>query len=444
MSTTTFSATAPSLVASRNPVLCIVDDDDLYRQYLAALLKANSCRVLEASRGLDLIDILDTNQVDCILLDYNLITENGLSVHQQIKERFRDVPPIVMLTNETNERTIIKAFRGGVTDFVLKQNLRSDELFRAIANALSRRDSERSEQEELARLRQKSDFDDATALHTREYMERQLARVAEARRRGRFAVILICPTGLDEIGVKFGQVVHDRSFRAFAARLRAIVRASDMCGRYDHLKFIYLVDVDVRQKSIGAICARLAKELPLEMNLDGLKLIVAPAIAAAIYPFDGDTVQAVLASAERALEECRTSAMSFVVASGASSAGEEPGADHVEDGRAASAAAYVEADLAPSAAGTSERQSDRRAVHRQRVFKRAKIFIPSMPSAIDCTMRDVSAKGARLIVGAPLMVPEKFDVIFGNTTERKPVVLRWQIGNQIGVQFVSTDLQRDR
>src|ERR1700730_2653988 len=107
MNRTTSPPAAPSLVASKNPILCIVDDDDVYRQYLAALLKANNCQVLEASCGHELIGILETNQVDCVILDYNLVAENGLSVHQQIKDRFRDVPPIVMLTGEASERTII-------------------------------------------------------------------------------------------------------------------------------------------------------------------------------------------------------------------------------------------------------------------------------------------------------------------------------------------------
>src|SRR5262249_55870574 len=127
---------ALTATASGNPVICIVDDDDLYRQYLAALLKTNDCIVLEACRGADLIALMETNEIDCVLLDYNLVTENGLSVFQQIKDRFRNAPPILMLTVETNERTIIKAFRGGISDYILKRDLRPDELFGAIVSAM--------------------------------------------------------------------------------------------------------------------------------------------------------------------------------------------------------------------------------------------------------------------------------------------------------------------
>jgi diguanylate cyclase (GGDEF)-like protein len=437
-------STAPSLVASRNPVICIVDDDDVYRQYLAAILKANNCQVLEASRGQELMDLLATHRIDCILLDYSLAAENGLSVHEQIKDRFRELPPVVMLTGEAGGRTIIKAFRGGFTDYLLKRDLRPDELFRVVCNALCRKDIEKSEQEELARLRQKSDFDDATGLYTHEYIKKQVARIAGLRRQGRFAIILINFTELDGIGDKFGQVIQDRMFRVLAARLRAIVRASDICGRYEDAKFLYLVDVDVRYKSISAICVRIVEELSLEINFDGLSLKVAPAIGAAIYPFDGDTVEVVLASAERALDECKASAAPFVVASAPRATGGEPCVDWAKSGCEAGRSTESTGIGVPIATEINEPEVDRRAARRTRILKRGQIFIPTIPSAIECTIRDISSKGARLRVGAAFMAPEQFDVVLGTTTERRRAVLRWQVGNELGVQFVDVDHGRDQ
>jgi diguanylate cyclase (GGDEF)-like protein len=424
--------TAPATVASRNPVICVVDDDDLYRQYLAALLKANNCRVLEASRGLDLIELMEEHEIDCVLLDYNLVTENGLSVHQQIKDRFRDAPPILMLTVETNERTIIKAFRGGISDYILKRDLRPDELFSAIASALEHSDEEKAKNEELARLRQKSDFDDETGLYTAQHMEGRLAQMTRRGGHARCAVILIAPTGLEEISAKLGQAIGDRVFRTFASRLRALVRQSDICGRYQEAKFIYLVDVDVRHKTVSAICARLATELSLHMNFEGLALGVAPAIGAAIHPFDGGTARDVLACAEQSLERCQTDAMPYCVASAA---------EHADADAAQPDHGLQRADDPGPASGV---QRDRRSARRQRVLKRARIFLPTVPSAIECTIRDISSNGARLRVSAPLMAPEQFEVALGNSNDRTPVVLRWKTSNELGVQFVHVQPQLEQ
>jgi len=420
------------MVASRNPVICVVDDDDLYRRYLAALLKANNCKVLEASRGLDLLGLMERHPIDCVLLDYNLVTENGLSVHQQIKDRFRDAPPILMLTVETNERTIIKAFRGGIDDYILKRDLRPDELFGAIASALEHRDEERARNEELARLRQKSDFDDDTGLYAAHFMQGRLAQMTGRGAAARCAVILIAPTGLEEIGAKLGQAVADRAFRTFASRLRAIVRSSDICGRCQQTKFIYLVDVDVRPKTVSAVCARLAAELSLPMSFDGVALGVAPAIGAAIYPLDGNSAADVLACAEQALEKCKANAMPYCLASAT---------EHADADPAPSGDVSGEGD--PGLASGASRV-DRRSVRRQRVLKRGRIFLPSVPSAIECTIRDVSSMGARLRVNSPLMAPEQFEVALGNSNERTPVVLRWQSSTELGVQFVHAQPQLDQ
>jgi diguanylate cyclase (GGDEF)-like protein len=429
---------APSLVASRNPVVCIVDDDDLYRQYLAALLKANNCKVLEASRGLELVALIEKQPIDCVLLDYDLVAENGLYVHQQIKERFTEAPPIVMLTGETNERTIIKAFRGGISDYVLKRDLRPDELFIVLANVLAHSDDARARREELSRLRERSDFDEATGLYSAPAMEQRLARLAGGRRQARYAVILITPAELDEIADKFGQAIRDRAFRTFAARLRAAVRQNDICGRGHADDFIYLVDVDVRHKSVSAICARLAGELSLGMNLDGLSLRVAAAIGAAIHPFDGNTAEAVLASAGQALQTCRAGALPYVVASTPSATDEPDTGERDADLAQLRGAPSV----APSADAAA--RADRRAVRRQRVLKRGQIFLPTVPSAIECTIRDISSRGARLRVNVSLLAPERFEVTIGNSTARTQVALRWQAGNDIGVEFVQAQPQFDQ
>jgi hypothetical protein len=182
---------------------------------------------------------------------------------------------------------------------------------------------------------------------------------------------------------------------------------------------------------VSAICARLATELSLHMNFEGLALGVAPAIGAAIHPFDGGTARDVLACAEQSLERCQTDAMPYCVASAAEHADAAAQPDH----------GLQRADDPGPASGV---QRDRRSARRQRVLKRARIFLPTVPSAIECTIRDISSNGARLRVSAPLMAPEQFEVALGNSNDRTPVVLRWKTSNELGVQFVHVQPQLEQ
>jgi PleD family two-component response regulator len=426
---------AASRIATKNPVVAIVEDDDIFRQYLSVLFKGSNCQVKEASCSRELFDILATQNVDCIVLDYNLDSENGLAVHARIKETVRNAPPIVMLTVERNERTIIKAFRGGISDYVLKDNLKSDELFKAVDDAIERRSQASAHEAELARLKRKSEFDDATGLYSRASIDDRLAGLVRSKRDGRCAVILIAPDNLDAVRAKFGLVVADRALRAFVSRLKGALGPYDIGGCYDATRFISLTDVDVRFKTIEITCRKLANELTVDVNLDAMGFRITPLIGAAIYPLNGRDIGVVLAAAERALESARASGKPYAIAANAGGVDELAVAGLVVEAMPAVAGL----ETASVGAGVDIpvwRSGDRRSATRHRVLKQGRIVLPNLCSAIDCTVRDISAKGARLRVAGHFVAPDRFVLEFPTTGERRHVVRRWQRGNEFGVSFV--------
>jgi PleD family two-component response regulator len=440
MDTATIRQDAESLVASRNPVIAIVDDDELLRGFLAALLKSANCQVLEAACGQDLLALVERQPIDCILLDYHLAAENGLAIHGQIKERFRTVPPIVMLTTESNERTIIKAFRGGVSDYLLKKGLTPEELFKAVADALLRRAEAQAQDAEVSRLRRKSEFDDATGLYSRHAIDDRLARVTSRRQPGRCAVVLIAMNSLDAIAAKFGQVIADRALRAFVSRLKRALVPSEICGCWDDGLFVSITDVDVRFKTVGLACGRLARELAFDVQFEAVGLALSASIGAAIYPIHGRTPADVIAAAEHALGEARSAGKPFAIAPDPAAA-DDRARIAVVDGEEPQpvASSHGADDEPPSRFATIapvKREGDRRSVPRQRVLKRGQIVIANLCSAIDCTIRDISPRGARLRVEGHFIAPEEFELVMLGTQGRKPVQTRWQSGNEIGVQFI--------
>jgi len=77
---------------------------------------------------------------------------------------------------------------------------------------------------------------------------------------------------------------------------------------------------------------------------------------------------------------------------------------------------------------------DHRDVHRQRTLKGARVVLEDR-STIDCTIRDISKGGARLVFGDAFKLPETFRLINLTANTIAPVRLQWQRGKEAGVSF---------
>jgi DNA-binding response OmpR family regulator len=103
--------------------IAIVDDDVVYRSVISSLLtKETQFHFFEAASGQALDQILSAETIDCILLDYNLGDENGFAIKQRIGRQHQSVPPIIMLTGDGRESTVIKALRMGMEDYLSKRD----------------------------------------------------------------------------------------------------------------------------------------------------------------------------------------------------------------------------------------------------------------------------------------------------------------------------------
>ena len=109
----------------------IVDDDATFRDIICATLKTRSRFVVfEAKSGDELVALLEQQSIDCIVLDYDLGLETGLTVKQRIEDSSSERVPIVMLTGDGRESTAIRAFRMGVADYLPKRGLEAEHLVR--------------------------------------------------------------------------------------------------------------------------------------------------------------------------------------------------------------------------------------------------------------------------------------------------------------------------
>jgi diguanylate cyclase (GGDEF)-like protein len=415
---------------SETLVVAVIDDDDLYREYISTVLtNQRKWRILNARDSPSMIALLDENPVDCILLDYNMGDISGLTIHETITQKYPDPPPIIMLSGEGGERTIIKAFRAGFSDFVSKRTTNTRELLEAIRSAVDRNWIERAERSERDRLARLSGFDGMTGLHGVDFIRQRAEElsVSARRRSGTYGAVVIRIRELTGIHDAFGNTMRDRVLAAFATRIKTSTRGGDICGRFSEDGFLYLIDRNATPQSMWSFCERLSVDLSFEVNFENAGFALATNMGMALFPLDGESAQEVLSAAELALARARESGVPFAAAWPATAEAEAS---------PSTGDTGVPGPESDTACAVATRQVDRRSERRHRVVKHGKVISGENNSVVECRIRDVSNGGARISVNEYYSPPDQFVLLMMGTGEKRAVTVRWRIGNDIGVQYL--------
>lgn len=96
--------------------IAVVEDDDGVGEALVDALAEVGHSPVRMRRGADLL--LGHRDVDLVLLDLGLPDADGLTVLRQL--RAVSQIPVVVLTARDDERSVVRALRGGADDYVVK------------------------------------------------------------------------------------------------------------------------------------------------------------------------------------------------------------------------------------------------------------------------------------------------------------------------------------
>lgn len=80
---------------------------------------------------------------------------------------------------------------------------------------------------------------------------------------------------------------------------------------------------------------------------------------------------------------------------------------------------------------------DGRKIRRQKVLKQGKILLLNGLSSFDCTVRDLSATGAKLLCSDTTAIPDAFRLANPADRTMRDVKVMWRKAGQLGVQFTS-------
>jgi len=103
--------------------ILIVDDSSVMRKVIKAAADVLDLETEEAQDGVEALNILATNhqEIDLVLLDWNMPSKTGFEVLQEIKENedFNRIP-VMMVTTEGHKSSIVAAVRAGADNYLVK------------------------------------------------------------------------------------------------------------------------------------------------------------------------------------------------------------------------------------------------------------------------------------------------------------------------------------
>ena len=129
----------------------VIDDEEIIREALEALLSAEGYRVTTAATGREGLDAIANRSIDTVLLDLMLPDMNGIEVLDEIR-RLDDELPVIMVTAFGTIESAVAATKRGAFYYFTKP-FKNDEVLVVLRNAIERRALVRENRELRDRLR---------------------------------------------------------------------------------------------------------------------------------------------------------------------------------------------------------------------------------------------------------------------------------------------------
>lgn len=99
--------------------LLIIDDDEVVRLSLADYLEDSGFTVLQASNGMQGLQVFEREQLDLIICDLRMPQLDGLSLLRRISEMSLDTP-VIVLSGAGVMSDVVEALRLGAADYLIK------------------------------------------------------------------------------------------------------------------------------------------------------------------------------------------------------------------------------------------------------------------------------------------------------------------------------------
>lgn len=287
----------------------VIDDAPDVHTLLAARLRPEGVRIIDAYGGKDGLELAISELPDLILLDVDMPEHSGLDLCRTLKAEPRTAGiPIIFLTGATDVNTKVHGFDLGAIDYVTKP-FHPAELRARVRSALRTK-----RYQDLLSARAK--LDALTTLHNRGYFEEALpAAMADARSLDRpCALVLVDLDRFKSLNDRYGHPFGDLVLQRAGELIAGMVRTGDAACRYGGEE-IALVLPNVTADIAGRVAERIRSGLAaIDLSPRGERVIITASFGVAEMRALGVTKPAdLVARADAALYEAKQTGRDKVV-----------------------------------------------------------------------------------------------------------------------------------
>jgi len=221
---------------SENVIVGVVDDSRVNVRLLEVMLQKSGYTVKSAVDGTGAIELVDSHEIDILLLDIMMPVMDGIETCRKIKTtNFGKNLPVIFITALTETEEKLKAFEAGGVDYITKPFVREEVLARINVHIKLK--------QAMEKLEEISVTDELTGVFNRRFAYEMLYRMIENSRRdlSEFLICFIDVDNLKSVNDRFGHGEGDRLIGVVVNAVLACIRKTDYIFRMGGDEFLVLL-----------------------------------------------------------------------------------------------------------------------------------------------------------------------------------------------------------
>jgi two-component system, cell cycle response regulator len=248
--------------AAQDLQVLVVDDSPVYRKLVEHALEGGPYALLFAKSGREALELYARYLPAIVITDWMMPDLSGLDLCQRLRaDVHRGYTYIILLTSIAEKDNVVKGLAAGSDDYLTKP-FDPAELLARIGVGRRIIDLHRQIDAKNKLLEEMAHSDPLTGLPNRRAIEEWAARQLRGAARHGFPywVVLADLDSFKSVNDTYGHIGGDALLQKFAAILKTVIRASDICGRLGGDEFL-LVITHVEADSIHKTVERFREKL---------------------------------------------------------------------------------------------------------------------------------------------------------------------------------------